>query len=142
MNTFFHFLPITTMDSLLAEINSKRKALTDAPEAGPSKYMRRADVERAQEEEAQRKRDERILRNVRPPTSCTNTQTEPAKNASLTRLASSPRASATPEPTDTPPSETFNISSDEAIRRLRQKGQPIRLFGRDRQGSTTTTACA
>ena len=41
-------------------------------------------------------------------------------------------AGATPEPTGqagTNAGETFNISNEECIRRLRSKGQPIRLFG-------------
>lgn len=48
------------MDGLLAEINSKRKALSEMDGGGePSKkYMRRADIERAKEEEARRKKDE------------------------------------------------------------------------------------
>jgi pre-mRNA-splicing factor 18 len=48
------------MDSLLAEINSKRKALNELDGGGePSKkYMRRADIERAKEDEERRKRDE------------------------------------------------------------------------------------
>jgi len=48
------------MDSLLAEINSKRKALTEMDGGGePSKkYMRRADIERAKEEEIKRKKAE------------------------------------------------------------------------------------
>ena len=50
------------MDTLLAEINSKRKALSelDSSSGGePSKkYMRRADIERAKEEEERRKRAE------------------------------------------------------------------------------------
>lgn len=52
------------MDSLLAEINIKRKALTDldGPGSGggePSKkYMRRADIERAKEDEDRRKKAE------------------------------------------------------------------------------------
>lgn len=48
------------MDSLLAEINSKRKALTELDGGGePSKkYMRRADIERAKEEEQRRKKAE------------------------------------------------------------------------------------
>jgi pre-mRNA-splicing factor 18 len=48
------------MDDLLAEINSKRKALTEMDGGGePSKkYMRRADIERAKEEEVRRKNAE------------------------------------------------------------------------------------
>ena len=50
------------MDGLLAEINSKRKALViDGAESsadGARKYMRRAEVEAAREEEERRKRIE------------------------------------------------------------------------------------
>lgn len=48
------------MDGLLAEINSKRKALNEMDGGGePSKkYMRRADIERAKEEEERRKKAE------------------------------------------------------------------------------------
>jgi pre-mRNA-splicing factor 18 len=48
------------MDSLLEEINSKRKALTELNGGGePSKkYMRRADIERAKEDEERRKKSE------------------------------------------------------------------------------------
>ena len=137
------------MDGLLAEINTKRKALVGVggdAEAGPSKkYMRRADVERAQDEEEQRKKDERaailkkekedrasklrkeVRSSVRSLQSTLTKQADPARSKSLA-IESSPRS--TPEP---PPPiearEAFNISVDEAIRRLRQKGQPIRLFG-------------
>jgi pre-mRNA-splicing factor 18 len=46
------------MDGLLAEINAKRKELESDVQAGPSKkYMRRAEVEAAKEEEDRRRRD-------------------------------------------------------------------------------------
>jgi pre-mRNA-splicing factor 18 len=53
------------MEGLLAEINAKRKALEI--EAGPSdgpakKYMRRADIEKAREEEERKKRMEDAVR--------------------------------------------------------------------------------
>jgi pre-mRNA-splicing factor 18 len=35
----------------------------------------------------------------------------------------------TPEPTAVEPTSQFNVSNEEAVRRLRAKGQPIRLFG-------------
>jgi len=65
-------------------------------------------------------------------------QAEQARLASLSRLAGSPTPGRnTPEPgistastSGSPaPPEAFNISPDECIRRLRLKGQPIRLFG-------------
>ena len=46
------------MDGLLAEISAKRKALSDTPNVGPKKYLRRADIERAKEEEETRKKEE------------------------------------------------------------------------------------
>jgi hypothetical protein len=50
--------PTSTMDGLLAEINAKRKELESDVQAGPSKkYMRRAEVEAAKEEEDRRRRD-------------------------------------------------------------------------------------
>lgn len=50
--------PPATMDGLLAEINAKRKELESDVQAGPSKkYMRRAEVEAAKEEEDRRRRD-------------------------------------------------------------------------------------
>ena len=47
------------MDILLSEISNKRKDLTDAAGSSrPQKYMRKADIERAKEEEARKKRKE------------------------------------------------------------------------------------
>lgn len=48
------------MESLIAEIDSKRKALTELDGGGepPKKYMRRADIERAKEDEERRKKSE------------------------------------------------------------------------------------
>ncbi len=62
-------------------------------------------------------------------------QAAKAQSSSLARLAASPTpgSSGTPEP-GTPNATAaievaFNISPEECIRRLRQKSQPIRLFG-------------
>ncbi len=48
------------MEGLLAEISAKRKVLGDEPGgvAGAKKYMRRADLERAKEEEEKRRKEE------------------------------------------------------------------------------------
>lgn len=49
------------MDALKAEIASKRKAIQDDPLASrPNKYMRRGDIERLREQEAQKARDEKL----------------------------------------------------------------------------------
>jgi pre-mRNA-splicing factor 18 len=58
-------------------------------------------------------------------------QAENARKASLQRLASPSITADIPEPLAAIASETFNISNDECIRRLRSKGQPIRLFGEE-----------
>ncbi|WWD21344.1 hypothetical protein CI109_105828 [Kwoniella shandongensis] len=141
------------MDGLLAEISAKRKALelpvgsgdNGASGGGPSakKYLRRADIERMREEEEQRKKEEEQKRKERlkeekDRAGKMRKEAEQARLASLSRLAASPTPStsarATPEPGAASASgsgerEAFNISPEECIRRLRLKGQPIRLFG-------------
>ncbi|KAK8844000.1 hypothetical protein IAR55_006793 [Kwoniella newhampshirensis] len=136
------------MDGLLAEISAKRKALELPGEgdgasgsgAAPKKYMRRADVERAREEEERRKKVEEAkqkerLKEERDRAGKMRKEAEQARNASLSRLAASPTPSTsargTPEPSSIPTGEreAFNISPEECVRRLRSKGQPIRLFG-------------
>ena len=50
---------LSKMDILLSEISNKRKDLTEpAGSSRPQKYMRKADIERAKEEEARKKREE------------------------------------------------------------------------------------
>ncbi|KAG6825555.1 hypothetical protein H0H92_003273 [Tricholoma furcatifolium] len=122
------------MDGLLAEINSKRKAIqNDSGNGRPTKYMRRGDVERIKEEEKTREKQEQeevkkreedakaLARKEKliPSRSATNS---PFPGVSTEDDQSS---SATP----VPESSLFNISNEETIRRLRAKGQPIRLFG-------------
>ncbi|WVQ93133.1 hypothetical protein IAU59_000197 [Kwoniella sp. CBS 9459] len=112
---------------------------------GPAKkYMRRADVERMKEEEEKRVRAEKAAEKERVKeadrAAKMKKDAEQARHASLSRLAASPTPSSslrgTPEPgaassstVATGEKEAFNISPEECIRRLRAKGQPIRLFG-------------
>jgi pre-mRNA-splicing factor 18 len=160
------------MDGLLAEINAKRKELETDVQAGPSKkYMRRAEVEAAKEEEDRRRRDKlrkereereaakaakarsdvsgvvlssplpsrcygvNVVQAADNGCGCVLIQADSARNTSLARLAASPAPGSmggTPEPSSSSSvveKETFNISPEECIRRLRSKGQPIRLFG-------------
>ncbi|WVR08994.1 hypothetical protein IAU60_006054 [Kwoniella sp. DSM 27419] len=137
------------MDALIAEISAKRKALeleggpgdASSSSSGAKKYMRRADVERAREEEERRKRAEAAAERERAKegerASRLKKETEQARHASLARLAASPTPTAsgrgTPEPGSSTgvagEKEAFNISPEECVRRLRAKGQPIRLFG-------------
>ncbi|KAJ7032475.1 Prp18 domain-containing protein [Mycena alexandri] len=108
------------MDALLREVSAKRKALNDEPR--PSKYMRRGDVERMKQEEEDR---------------LAQTRKEADEQAAIAQKAiQAPSREATNSPhpardVDSPKPDAaaaFNISNEETIRRLRAKGQPIRLF--------------
>ncbi|KAG2071774.1 Prp18-domain-containing protein [Suillus decipiens] len=120
------------MDALKAEIALKRKAVQNDTEKRPSKYVRRGELERLKEEEERQAREEKEKEKERA-----------AKQAAERDAAdtSSRSTSNTPLPESQDPDSTilesaFNIPNNEAIRRLRAKGQPIRLFGesdRDRR---------
>ncbi|ODN81026.1 hypothetical protein L202_03126 [Cryptococcus amylolentus CBS 6039] len=124
------------MDSLLAEISEKKRALqSDGADEGPAKkYMRRADVERAKEEEEQRRKE---LAKQEAERKKEILQAEKAKRSEARRAALGKLNPASPTPSSSrntpdpslPSEERFNISPEECIRRLRAKGQPIRLFG-------------
>ncbi|PPQ73973.1 hypothetical protein CVT24_012535 [Panaeolus cyanescens] len=113
------------MDALKAEIASKRKALQDDPilSARPTKYMKRGDLERLREQQMAAEAKQR-------------TQSEEPQQVAAKR-ANTPQASASPAPSNSmretespkPAESSYNIPNDEVIRRLRAKGQPIRLFG-------------
>ncbi|KAJ7674173.1 Prp18 domain-containing protein [Mycena rosella] len=107
------------MDALLAEVAAKRKAIHDDPPR-PTKYMRRGDIDRLKQEEdaATHAREEHARRDA-----------EAAAIALKASKAPSRAATNSPLPVDEPkPEAAFNISNDETVRRLRSKGQPIRLF--------------
>jgi pre-mRNA-splicing factor 18 len=124
------------MDALLQEVAAKRKAINEGP-SRPTKYMRRGDIERLKEEEedrlAQARRDAEAQAIAQKPVKvsfCSFSHT-----ASLFvngEQAPSREATNSPHPArdvDSPkPEAAFNISNEETIRRLRSKGQPIRLF--------------
>ncbi|KAI0688096.1 Prp18 domain-containing protein [Cytidiella melzeri] len=129
------------MNALKAELALKRKTLEAIPvaDARPTKYMRRGDLERLKEEQERKVKEEKAAREQEE-----RLKVEAERLASLQKgKATSSSASGSPHPdgvrdiaSPDPTSTTFNISNDEAIRRLRAKGQPIRLFGesdRDRQ---------
>ncbi|KAF7327558.1 SFM domain-containing protein [Mycena kentingensis (nom. inval.)] len=103
------------MDSLLSEIASKRKAIDDQSQR-PTKYMRRGDIERMKKEEEERAKAAKLA----------EPEPTPAVKAPSREATNSPLP---PTDVDEPKSEAFNISNEETIRRLRSKGQPIRLFG-------------
>ncbi|GAA6015222.1 hypothetical protein JCM10207_003648 [Rhodosporidiobolus poonsookiae] len=130
------------MDALKALIDTKKRSL-DLPSSSsssaqqpPPKYLKRSELERIRQEEHDR--EQRIKEQQRKqklygskPSSSSSTST-PANASPAPPGADSP-ATGTPEPSASTSAaaveERFNVSNDEAVRRLRQKGQPIRLFG-------------
>ena len=129
--------PISTMDALKAEIATKRKAIQDDGQ-GPSKYMRRGDLERLKAEQEQKTREEgeKLLAShvsasgfyPLPPFYLISFHW--SKQVGSSRASTnSPLPDSIPEPTATNPESSYNLSNEETIRRLRVKGQPIRLFG-------------
>ncbi|CAG8456159.1 14527_t:CDS:2 [Racocetra fulgida] len=105
------------MDSLKIEIEKKRKALENGNQGSKKKkYISRAELEKQREqdylkiqEELERKRE----------LASPNEQEKAEQDT--------PNKEVQKEENDG--SDTFNISQEEVIRRLRAKGQPIRLFG-------------
>ncbi|OAV95288.1 hypothetical protein PTTG_03656 [Puccinia triticina 1-1 BBBD Race 1] len=122
------------MDILKAEIELKRKG-SSTTEGQPTKkkYMRKGDLakleaERELEEKKKKSDAEKIERD----------QSKQKKNIregiNLNSKGINNSGSATPTNPQTEAEnenqpELFNISNEEAVRRLRNKGQPIRLFG-------------
>lgn len=143
------------MDFLKQEIANKRKAAGSPEAESSSKYVRRGDIEKQREEEARKEREERrrakeaaqrlreeerqrkvsicapiapsdgLLTSHAPPQSksATPDRGEGSSSDGL-RAAQQAISDAQREPTS-----SFNISPFEASRRLRAKGEPIRLFG-------------
>ncbi|KAF5382060.1 hypothetical protein D9615_004222 [Tricholomella constricta] len=135
--------PRFSMDALKALVGEKRKALQEDHNASfkPNKYMRRGDIERLKEEaklKEQQDRDEVAKREEE-----VKALARKGKLVSISLFANGeqiPSRSATNSPhpgalddksssgTPAPELSLFNISNEETIRRLRGKGQPIRLF--------------
>ncbi|KAH9018481.1 Prp18 domain-containing protein [Lactarius pseudohatsudake] len=124
------------MDALKAEIASKRKARDNGPPR-PNKYMRRGDIERMKEEEERKAREDAVKKaEAKAEQAALSKNNGSSRSTSLVpSLPSAARSTASPPPdtgAGTPPPTAgvaFNISNEETIRRLRAKGQPIRLFG-------------
>jgi pre-mRNA-splicing factor 18 len=138
------------MDALRAEIANKRKAIPDS-DGRPNKYMRKGELQRLKEEREQREREEKAAAAEAAKQAELKVPTPIASKVSLHLFpnnivclrearvqAPSPalsdpvaaRASMSATASPAPPSDAaFNISAEETIRRLRAKGQPIRLFG-------------
>lgn len=123
----------------MAEIALKRKALDTPPVDGgrPTKYIRRGELERLKEEEEMReKEEEKEKRRL-------DREREDRERVERRREKATAKANGSHTSTNSPHAEggssndlpapdsvlSFNISNEETIRRLRAKGQPIRLFG-------------
>ncbi|KAI0762035.1 pre-mRNA splicing factor [Irpex lacteus] len=134
------------MDALKAELALKRKTLDvlPTPDARPTKYMRRGDMNASRRSKSarpgrtplQRTRREGQGRGSAEQGQMQGSSAMENRDLPLNKRNSSsgrPKGTASPDPSS---STTFNISNEEAVRRLRAKGQPIRLFGesdRDRR---------
>jgi len=115
------------MDALKAEIAVKRKALQEDPAQRPTKYMRRGDLERLKEERERKEREEKEARE-RGKKEHEEEERRRERPSSSRARTKSPFAD-TPASASPAPESAFNISNEETVRRLRAKGQPIRLFG-------------
>ncbi|KAF7722510.1 mRNA splicing protein prp18 [Apophysomyces ossiformis] len=109
-----------------AEISKKRKALDTASErAGSKKYVSRAELERLREEEYRREEEERLAKEKEKKEKQRQEQERLKEQEKQQAKLDSKKESVNEEVEI----ETFNISREEVVRRLRAKGQPIRLFG-------------
>ncbi|KAF5342551.1 hypothetical protein D9611_001742 [Ephemerocybe angulata] len=136
------------MDALKAEIASKRKVLEDPVAAArPTKYMKRGDLERLKEEQERKAREEK--RKVEEEATAKRKAEEAATRVAAAQAKAAVEARAKAQSSSKSPSkspgllvaelqdaimsdaqmkEQYAISNEETIRRLRSKGQPIRLF--------------
>ncbi|KAJ2914523.1 hypothetical protein MD484_g5915, partial [Candolleomyces efflorescens] len=127
------------MDALKAEIAAKRKVLDEDPTLSsgrPNKYMRRGDLERLREEQERKALEEKrkLEEEAKRKEAEARAAEQQARREAASLKSKSASASESPAPIgseleDAPKESQFNISNEETIRRLRSKGQPIRLFG-------------
>ncbi|CCM04695.1 uncharacterized protein FIBRA_06881 [Fibroporia radiculosa] len=119
------------MDALKAEIANKRKVFEAEPILSrPTKYMRRGDIERLKEENERKEREEKETREREEQEKQLEERRRSSAKASFSRTdTGSPFPDGISDSASPAPESSFNISNEETIRRLRAKGQPIRLFG-------------
>ncbi|KAI0714381.1 pre-mRNA splicing factor [Cerioporus squamosus] len=121
------------MDALKAEIANKRKALEiPAVDGRPTKYMRRGELERLKEEQERKAREEEEEKRRQEKEREEREREEERRRKEAKKANALRRSTASPHPEGSAspaPESSFNISNEETIRRLRAKGQPIRLFG-------------
>ncbi|PCH42614.1 Prp18-domain-containing protein [Wolfiporia cocos MD-104 SS10] len=125
------------MNALKAEIAVKRKALQEDPvlAARPTKYLRRGELERLREERERKEKEEKEAKEREEREGQAREQEERRRASAAAKASSSRASTGSPFPDSARasaspvPESSFNISNEETIRRLRAKGQPIRLFG-------------
>jgi len=127
------------MDTLKAEIELKRKSSNTAEvtEGQPTKkkYMRKGDLAKleAERQQAEEKRKIEEASKMMADQAKQKRTTEGQREWSLQAKQQGNSGSGTPNPQTEAEHESqpelFNVSNEEAVRRLRNKGQPIRLFG-------------
>ncbi|KDQ15819.1 hypothetical protein BOTBODRAFT_54317 [Botryobasidium botryosum FD-172 SS1] len=112
------------MDFLKAEIAQKRKVIQEdtTVSARPNKYMRRGELEKLKEET---ERKEREAKEREKEAAKADRAAKQAQSSARQTASPAPGGASTPSTSET----AFNISNEDAVRRLRAKGQPIRLFG-------------
>ncbi|KAI7933121.1 hypothetical protein MJO28_017809 [Puccinia striiformis f. sp. tritici] len=122
------------MDTLKAEIELKRKTNSNTEEEGQptkKKYMRKGDLAKL---EADRELAEKKKKNEAAKVASNELIRKKLEVTKENKLASNNNSgSGTPNPQTEAENENqpelYNVSNEEAVRRLRNKGQPIRLFG-------------
>lgn len=122
------------MNRLKVELERKRKAMESAEKGDNSnssageepapKYMKRSEWDRLRDAS----RSSSIDPSSKPQSPSASLQPSPAPEASGSKSVSSSNAAAVDEALLAETGGKFNISNEECVRRLRSKGQPIRLF--------------
>ncbi|KAF9901940.1 mRNA splicing protein prp18, partial [Lobosporangium transversale] len=140
------------MDLLAAALEKKRSALESTAGGAKKKYIRRGDLERQREQEylaeqeRERKEKEEKARKLAEEKEVNRKKEQAARLSSPSPSQTESPSDSTSSPTATPAdgssgsaeaiasgelaasSATFNIPPEEVVRRLRARGQPIRLF--------------
>lgn len=130
------------MDWIKQEIESKKRALAEVSKSStvttdgpPPKYIKRADLERQRVEEARIEAEREAAAKQERLMGAAKKVAGKEEETGTTLATSTEAGSSKGEEGESTTKvelvkpEAFNISDEEAVRRLRNKGQPIRLFG-------------
>lgn len=133
------------MDFVRAEIESKKRSLeslsahgsVSTSSAPAPKYLKRSDIERQRVEDLRREEEaeREAQRNTKKPSWASRSkdksvvESEVSVEGTITELALVPVEGDVGGAALQEKLESFNVTAAEAVRRLRAKGQPIRLFG-------------